>query len=112
MLLWSSGMRTQQEDKRVRTPKAYVGVWMLQKRFGRYTFHVWRTRKVKPIVMGDGWERIHSVLRGPTPFQRRLRRIFPWLQPRMPPMDARYVVMFSLPIPRGEIDITIYQHPH
>ncbi|HEU5369952.1 MAG TPA: hypothetical protein VFU69_15875 [Ktedonobacterales bacterium] len=95
----------------MRNPKAYVGAPILQKRFGRYTFRIDRFRKVKPIVLGDGWERIHSVLRSPPPFQQRLGRIFPSFQHQMPPMDARHVITLEMPFPRGKIGIDIYQHP-
>ncbi|HEY7358802.1 MAG TPA: hypothetical protein VH590_20105 [Ktedonobacterales bacterium] len=94
----------------MRTPKASVGTFILHKRVGRYTFRIWRARHVKPIATGEGWS-VHSVLRSPTPFQRRLRRIFPWLQPRPRPTDARHVITLELPFPGGEFAIEIFRHP-
>jgi hypothetical protein len=90
--------------------KAFTGRPILQKRVGRFTFRVSRLKAVTPLVLDDGTEVIRGVLRSLTPFERRLKHMFPSLYPGMPPMDARNLRTLELPLPGGAIDIAIYYH--
>jgi hypothetical protein len=66
---------------------------------GSYLFHIYRCKV-----------RVHTVLHGPTPFQRWMRRAFPCIQPAIPPLDARSLGTLSLPFPEATIDIAVYRH--
>lgn len=70
-----------------------------QKRFGRYTVRFYRSYVGQSVLRG-----------GSSPFQQRLRRRFPALQPQPWPMDARHLGTMGIPFPKGEIDIDLYQH--
>ncbi|HEY7126241.1 MAG TPA: hypothetical protein VH540_20020 [Ktedonobacterales bacterium] len=90
----------------------------LQFRIGRYIVDIKRVNRknqtIERWVTPDGTEhvRTHTVLGGPTtPFQRRVRRLFRWLLPDIPPRGSRHIWMFCFPFPRETIDLDIYQLP-